>query len=82
MDSLSDKLKSLGVKLGPRRARPPFRYYPVDVVLPGRYQGTPHGEAFLVENHYPPVYQHGQTALKLASQLEIISAWAGSAGPD
>jgi uncharacterized protein YprB with RNaseH-like and TPR domain len=77
MDSLSDKLKSLGVKLGAEEARPPQKNYPVDVVLPGRYQWTPHGEAFLVENHYPPVYQHGQRALKLPSQLEIISAWAG-----
>ncbi len=77
MDSLSDKLRSLGVKIGVDETRPARKNFPIDEVLPGRYQWTPHGEAFLVENHYSAAHQHGQQNLKPPERLEMISTWAG-----
>jgi tetratricopeptide (TPR) repeat protein len=50
----------------------------VDEVLPGEYQETPYGQAFLVEKHFPADYQHGPQLLRLPESMEILSAWAGS----
>ena len=78
MVSLSDKLKSLGVKIGARDLPPPHprNLYPIEQVVPGRFQETPHGEAFLVETRYPLEHQQGRAALRITASLGVIAEWA------
>jgi uncharacterized protein YprB with RNaseH-like and TPR domain len=78
MASLSDKLKSLGVKVGARDLPPPRprNPYPIEQVVPGRFQGTPHGEAFLVETRYPLEHGQGCAALRITASLRVIAEWA------
>jgi uncharacterized protein YprB with RNaseH-like and TPR domain len=80
MASLSDKLQSLGVKLGARDlppTRPRRKQYAVEQVIPGRFQRTPQGELFVVERHYPADHRHGRAELRLAGSLQMIAEWAG-----
>lgn len=80
MLSLSDKLKSLGVKMGPRDLPPrPRADHPIEQVVPGRFHATPRGETFVVETLYPPEYRHGHAALCVATSLRIVSEWAREA---
>jgi len=76
--SLSDKLKSLGVKIGardlpPPRPRDPYR---IERVVPGCFQETPHGEAYLVEKRYPLEHRHGCATLRITAPLGVIAEWA------
>ena len=81
MPTLSDKLKSLGVKVGaqdlplpkPRAAR--STPHAIENVVPGRAYATQFGETFVVETTYPPEYRHGQAALSLNASLATIAAW-------
>lgn len=89
MPSLSDRLKSLGVKVGAGdlqpKAEPPARRpkadnpFAVENVIPGRYAPTGNGEAYLVEQTWQPDYIHGQTAINGFATLEALAAWAGEA---
>jgi len=78
MNSLSEKLKSLGVKIGARDLPPPRpRYpYPIERVVPGRFQETPRGEVYLVEKRYPLEYWHGCATLRTMAPLGVIAEWA------
>ena len=78
MVSLSDKLKSLGVKIGARDLPPPRprNPYPIEQVVPGRLQGTPHGEAFLAERWYPLKHRQGCATLRITASLRVIAEWA------
>jgi uncharacterized protein YprB with RNaseH-like and TPR domain len=78
MDSLSERLKALGVKVGaqdlpPPRPRDP---YPIQQIVPGRFQETPYGEVFLVEKEYPLSFQHGGATLDITAPLHVIAEWA------
>ena len=78
--TLSDKLKSLGVKLGARDLPPPKprdEAYGIEQVMPGRFQATPYGDAFVVETLYTPEYRHGRFGLRATASLAGIAAWAG-----
>ena len=85
MDSLSEKLKSLGVKIGARDLPPPRprKSYPtrkssglrIEQVVPSRFQETPHGEAFLVETRYPLEHRQGRAALRITAPLQVIAEW-------
>ncbi len=77
--SLSDKLKSLGVQLGARDLPPPRprNPYSIEQVLPGRFQETPYGAAFVVEKLYPPEYLHGAGGLRPTASLRTVADWAG-----
>ena len=78
MVTLSDKLKSLGVKLGARDLPPPRRpAFAIEQVMPGRFQATPHGDAFVVETLYTPEYRHGQVGLRTTVSLQTMAEWAG-----
>ncbi|MBE7556397.1 MAG: ribonuclease H-like domain-containing protein [Anaerolineales bacterium] len=88
MLTLSDKLKSLGVKLGARDLpRPEFSEgpppqthpepYAIEQVLPGRTQTTPYGDAFVVETLYTPEYRHGRFGLRTTASLRTMAEWAG-----
>jgi uncharacterized protein YprB with RNaseH-like and TPR domain len=79
MTALSDKLKSLGVKIGagdllPPRPRQP---YAIEQVVPGCFQETPHGQAFLVETRYPLEHRQGCAPLRSTASLRVIAEWAG-----
>ncbi len=78
MASLSDKLKSLGVRIGARDLPPPRprNPYPIERVVPGRFQETPHGEVYLVEKRYPLEHRHGCATLRIAAPLGVIAEWA------
>ncbi|HSQ17761.1 MAG TPA: ribonuclease H-like domain-containing protein [Anaerolineales bacterium] len=82
MPSLSERLKSLGVKVGAQDlpAPRPKTSWPIEDVVPGRFQDTPGGSAFLVEAEYSPEYMHGYTQLGLQLQPNVIAAWAGDPG--
>ena len=79
MPSLSERLKSLGVKLGTQDlpAPRPRSSWPVEDVVPGHFQDTAGGTTFLVEDAYPPEYIHGATRLGLQLHPHIIAAWSG-----
>ena len=80
MPSLSERLKSLGVKVGAQDLPPPLpsSSWPIEDVVPGRFQDTPGGSTFLSEASYPPEYVHGVVQLDLSLQPNIIAAWAGN----
>jgi uncharacterized protein len=80
MPSLADKLKSMGVNLGtehltpkPHAARLDF---PIDNVISGEWQTTPHGEIFVVERYYADDFRQGSVPLRGDSPLEMVAAWA------
>ncbi|MBI1881583.1 MAG: ribonuclease H-like domain-containing protein [Chloroflexi bacterium] len=88
MLTLSDKLKSLGVKLGARDLpRPEFNEgplpqarhdaYTIEQVLPGRFQPTPDGDSYVVETLYTPEYRHGRFGLWATASLRTMAEWAG-----
>jgi uncharacterized protein YprB with RNaseH-like and TPR domain len=76
--SLSEKLKSLGVKIGARDLPPPRPRdpYPIERVVPGRFQETPHGKVYVVEERHPLEHRHGCAALQITSPLRVIAEWA------
>lgn len=80
MPSLADKLKSLGVNLGTENlsSKPPRNRvdFPIDRVLSGEWQSTPHGEIFVVENRYAADFEQGTVPLRGDSPLEMMAAWA------
>ncbi|HXV42248.1 MAG TPA: ribonuclease H-like domain-containing protein [Anaerolineae bacterium] len=80
MLTLSDKLKSLGVKLGARDLPPPqagYAAHAIEQVLPGRLESTPYGDAFVVETLYAPEYRHGRFGLRATAPLRTMAEWAG-----
>jgi uncharacterized protein len=82
MPSLSDKLKSLGVKTGASHlAPPPPRRPNVEQVLGGRLHPTSGGGAYVVEEFYPLDYAYGRSALRLDTRLNAIARWAGGGNP-
>ena len=76
--SLSDKLKSLGVRIGARDLPPPRprKPYPIERVVPGRFQETPRGEVYVVEERHPLERQHGCATLRITAPLHVIAEWA------
>ncbi len=77
MDSLSDKLKSLGVKVGANEIpKPPARHKTgIETVVPGEVLTTPYGEAFRVQASYPSDYRHGNGGLSLTTSLQRMAEW-------
>ena len=60
MSSLSDKLKSLGVKTGTSHLAPPQPVrHTIDTVVAGSFLSTPRGEAFVSEQIFDEGYLHG-----------------------
>jgi uncharacterized protein len=79
VDSLSDKLKMLGVHRGTQDLKPsqPRTTFPVEDVLPGRFIQTTAGSVYLVEEKYNFQHLHGTTSLEFNGSLKIIAEWAG-----
>lgn len=80
MPSLSDKLKSLGVKVGTSHLPPvaPRLADSLDQALSGHPHHTPLGETYVVENRYPAGHPHGRGSLEISAPLDTLAIWAGS----
>lgn len=80
MPSLSERLQSLGVKVGTQNLPPPKPKvradHPIDTVLPGDWWHTPYGDIFFVETRYSSDFRVGRVELKPSSPMDIISIWA------
>lgn len=77
MASLTDKLKSLGVKVGTAHLSPPVPAgHPIDSVVAGTVRATPLGEVFVSEQTYGKDYLHGNTSPHSSFPLSLISQWA------
>jgi len=86
MSSLSDKLKSLGVKTGsslPPTGTSPTPPKPVshtiDSVVAGIFIPTPQGEAFITEQVFDEEYLHGSISPYSSFPRSFISQWANDA---
>lgn len=83
MPTLSEKLKSLGVRVGardlPQPAKPLSQSYPLEQVVSGCFQPTPYGRVFVSERRYGPAYRHGRVGLHVEASLQPIAAWAQEA---
>ncbi len=78
-ESLSDKLKSLGVQIGTQNlppAQPKAEKFPIESVLRGVDLATAYGLTFMVENRLEIDYLHGDVVLLNEVNPHIISAWA------
>ena len=78
MPTLSDKLKSLGVKTGTAGLPKPARQegHGIDSVLAGTVFPTALGETFVYEERFAGDYRHGLASIRLDVPLTVISAWA------
>ncbi|OGO14306.1 MAG: hypothetical protein A2Y53_05785 [Chloroflexi bacterium RBG_16_47_49] len=79
MPTLSDRLKSLGVKIGTKDLPPPTasKSYPVEDIVAGRFLDTGNGITYLIEEDFPVDYIYGQVGLRIATTPRIIAEWAG-----
>lgn len=77
MPSLSDKLKSLGVKTGTAHLPPPAPdARSIESVVAGSFRPTPRGEAFVAEQVFGEDYLHGNVSHASTFPLALISEWA------
>jgi uncharacterized protein YprB with RNaseH-like and TPR domain len=78
MPSLSDKLRSLGVKIGAAdlpKAEPVFQHE-IDKVVKGIFRPTPSGETFVATQTFGAEYQHGQASIRPEVPFYALAAWA------
>jgi uncharacterized protein YprB with RNaseH-like and TPR domain len=78
MSDLSDKLKALGVNIGPdhlSNQKKPGKYS-LDRILSGDVRFTPFGETYVVESHYPAGYRHGPYSLLEDPPRQALANWA------
>ena len=77
MPSLSDKLKSLGVKVGTAHLPPPApESRSIESVVAGSFRPTPRGDAFVAEQVFGEDYLHGHVSHTSTFPLALISEWA------
>ena len=80
MPSLSDKLKSLGVKVGAEEIErlPDLKQnHSLDEVLNGQIYHTQLGATYIVEQVYSGSLPHGTRSLQSNSPLDALADWAG-----
>ncbi len=79
MATLTDKLKSLGVKTGTAGLPIPPKKEEgngIASVLAGSVLTTTLGDTFVYEEHFAEDYHHGLAPIQLGVPLTIVSAWA------
>lgn len=78
MPSLSDKLKSLGVKVGTSELKTPPKKleFPIEDVVTGDVRTLPAGTVFQVSRTYPGDYQHGIIDLAWGALPAHLATWA------
>jgi len=75
--SISDKLKSLGVKMGNTLPAPPKPdSVSIDSVVAGSFSPTPRGDVFIAEQTFAQEYRYGNSTLLSSFPLSLISQWA------
>ncbi len=79
MISLSDKLKSLGVKIGAKELPPPKPgpAFPIETVISGKFLTTPPGRTFVYEKDFPVGFQHGRFSLQFEPMPKVFAEWVG-----
>ncbi len=82
VSTLSDRLRSLGVKVGVSEitSTPKVEKYTIERVLPGTYVNTNQGQTYVVQQDYPVDFQHGKQTLRIDSPLLVIEKWAREPG--
>lgn len=77
--SIFDKLKSMGVRLGPTELPENQKSvsFSVEEVLDGQAIPTPQGDIFLVEQNFPRGQALGESVLEITAQLDKLAQWAG-----
>jgi uncharacterized protein len=80
MDSISNRLKSLGVSLGSRdlTPRPPkidSENWPVEKVISGFDHPTIYGSAYITYREFGPDYSHGKIHLHSMPGLKMLAEW-------
>jgi len=80
MESIADKLKSLGVLRGVNgiNKQEPTKssIFPIEQILLGEWESHNHGDIFTVTKRYPRDYQHGSVKFDQSTNLNIIAAYA------
>jgi len=75
--SISDKLKSLGVKKADTLPTPPkVDSHSIDSVVAGSFVPTPRGDVFITQQTYPSDYIYGEAPLVSTFPFSHISQWA------
>jgi uncharacterized protein YprB with RNaseH-like and TPR domain len=79
MPTLTDRLKSLGVKIGAKDLPipQPGKSFPVEDIIAGRFLAIGNGVTYLIEEDFPDSYNHGEVELHIATKPQIIAEWAG-----
>ena len=79
MPSISDKLRSLGVKVGAQDIPPPANKlsYPIDEVIEGHLRDTPFGNTFIVETRFPIKHHQGLISIEINSPMDFMAEWVG-----
>jgi uncharacterized protein len=79
MPSLSDKLKSLGVKVGAANlsTTESFHQNEIDKVVDGTFRATPAGETFVTSLTFGGEYRHGHVSIRPEFPFDSLAAWAG-----
>lgn len=76
MASLSDKLKSLGVKVGTAEVQSK-KHPELENVFGGRWLNTQRGQVLIVEQRHSAEARHGQTPIRPTASFANLAAWAG-----
>ncbi len=81
---LADRLKALGVELGPQKLESPSRMdgdqsFPIESVVTGWEHQTIFGSAFVHLENFAKPYEHGQYDLFVSSRLDILAEWGKAA---
>lgn len=80
-ESLSDRLKSLGVQLGAQnlKPRPEKNRYAIEDVVPGQDAVTPLGNVYQISQQYDIHYQHGLVQFDAPLNLHYLREWGRTA---
>lgn len=83
MESLSDRLKSLGVQIGAQNLKPRLEQnrFPIEDVVAGDDVQTPLGNIFQITQDYDIHYQHGLVHFDEPLNLYFLREW-GKAAPE
>ena len=79
MPTISDKLRSMGVKVGAQDIPPPAikHDYLVEEVIEGHLKETPYGCTFIVESRFPIKHHQGLISIDINSPLDIVAEYVG-----
>jgi uncharacterized protein YprB with RNaseH-like and TPR domain len=78
MPSLSDKLKSLGVKVGTTELPnvEPALQYEIEKVVTGTYRSIRNGETFVATQTFGSEYRHGNSPIRPEAAFVALATWA------